>query len=120
MLYDFELTVPAGTPETTPVSQDVTMEKGIISEIRVSFPPGPARTVYVRVKHGTTQILPKNATGSLNYDNMTIISRVVYELLTSPYTLTVQGWAPDATFDHKIRFQITEQSIDNRDYHYVI
>jgi hypothetical protein len=102
MLFDYDLTIPAGTTAAAPAVSSLKLTKGNITEIRVFFPPGCATLVHVVICDRLHQILPANPDGSLNYDDAIVVSHMGYELTDAPYELLAYGWAPDSMFDHTI------------------
>jgi hypothetical protein len=109
MLFDYDLVVPAGTAQDAPAVGFAHLSSGTLTEIRVKFPPGPATLVHVVVKDGTFQLMPLNPDGTLNVDDIDVLSGQMDYPLQSPYTLTMLGWSPDAVFDHTITFQFDVQ-----------
>ena len=105
MLFDFDLLVPLATSESSPTELLVPLTKGILTQIRVTFPPGAATLVYVVVRDRLNQILPANREGSLNFDNAVIVSNLKLSLNDPPYELRLLGWSPNTFFNHRINFQ---------------
>lgn len=105
MLFDYDLTVPAGTLKSAPAVAQVKLTRGTLTEIRVYFPPGPATLVHVQVLRALHTLMPANPDGELNFDDLMITSRLEYNLSGRPYEVTLRGWAPLAIFEHTITFQ---------------
>ena len=57
-VYDIAFTVPAGTPQNSPVSQTWTTEDNIIEDIELEIPPGHNGLTGIRILKGDTQLLP--------------------------------------------------------------
>ncbi len=104
MRFVFELTIPAGTTKATPATNEVKLLKGTIKQIEIAFPPGPATLVSVVIKDRIYQVAPANPSGAFAWDDITKAFNVNYPLNDAPYELTLVGWSPNATFDHKITF----------------
>lgn len=113
MLFDFDLTVTAGTLQSNPVTAKARLAKGLLTQIRVIFPPGPATLVYVVVKDRLFQLLPINPDGNLNLDDAIVVTDLEYDIKDDPFTLDLVGWSPDAIFDHKITIQFEMQPAKN-------
>ena len=111
MLFDFDLTIPAGTPQVAPVVAKAHLIAGTLTQIRVVFPPGPATLVYVAIKDKSFQLMPANPEGSLNFDDQYVVSTMEYDLLEAPYDLDIVGWSPLAQFDHIITVQCEVQPL---------
>jgi len=105
MLLDFDLNVPAATPESSPVVADCQLTHGVLKQVRVYFPPGCATLVHVVVKDTLHQLVPANTDGDLNFDEALITASLDHELKTSPHKLQVYGWSPAAIYNHNITIQ---------------
>lgn len=109
MLFDFDLVVPAHTLASAPVVAKARLAYGMLTEIRLMFPPGPATLVYVVVRDRLHQIMPANADGSINFDDAVVVSRLEYDILDSPFELDLIGWSPTAVYKHTITCQFEMQ-----------
>ena len=58
MLYRYALLVPAGTPENTPVEQEIELPPGIIHLVNIKFPAGCSGLVYFAIYQGATKMWP--------------------------------------------------------------
>lgn len=110
MLFDYDLTVPAGTPKDTPAKAVCKLTSGLLNEIRVSFPPGPATLVHVTIQDALHQILPVNPDGDINLDDSLIVATGLAYPLQSPYEIYIVGWSPFAIYQHIITCQFDVQS----------
>lgn len=114
MLFDFDIVIPAGTLEISPIERRVRLTFGKLTQIRLLFPPGPATLVYIVVRHELHQLMPANYEGNINFDDEIIVSNLDYDLLDSPYELTILGWSPLAVYEHTITCQFDVQPIDGQ------
>lgn len=112
MLFDYDITIPAGTQPENPTERLVRLTRGKITQVRVMFPPGPATLVHVVIRHNLHQLVPANYEGSLNFDDTIVTSLMDYDLLDSPYEIKLIGWSPFATYDHTITCQINLEPIE--------
>jgi hypothetical protein len=112
MLFSYDLLVPRGTPAIDPVVSGVKLTHGLLTEIRMIFPPGPARLVSCAVRDRLHQIMPANPEESIHLDNATVISRLEYALTDTPYELLIYGWGPDTSYDHTITLQFEVQPLE--------
>lgn len=106
MYYDFAVTVPAGTAENDPVTENLKLTKGIIHRVEVDFPAGCRGYVSLVIMHGGHQLFPENREGSFNAEGYTIPIDEHYPLLSKPYSLKAVAWSPDASYDHTITVRI--------------
>jgi hypothetical protein len=105
MLFDYDLLVPEATPEDQPVRKVCTLTSGILHEIRVKFPPGPATLVHVIILDSLHQIMPVNPEATINVDDETVISSNLKYKLRPPFEIFMDGWSPTATYEHTITAQ---------------
>jgi len=106
--YRGTLTVPAGTTAAEPATAELICCPGLLSEIEVYFPPGSAGRVYGQVRyHDYGQVryherivFPSSPDMSFRGDDTLLTFNERFPLTETPYTLTLVGWAPTATYDH--------------------
>lgn len=112
MLFDYDITIPAGTPQNTAVIQRARLTRGKLTQVRVIFPPGPATLVHVSILHELHQLVPANPDGSLNFDDTAVTSKIDYDLLDSPYDVIITGWSPETLYDHIITCQFDVEPLE--------
>lgn len=111
MLFDFDLVIPAATPTNEPVITLAKLTRGKLTQIRVLFPPGPATLVHVVIRHNLHQLVPANPEGDVNFDDAIITSNLDYDLIDSPYELSMIGWSPSAVYEHTITCQFNLEPV---------
>ena len=116
MLFDYDLIVPAATIATSPVETLATLTRGKLKRIRVFFPPGPATLVHVVCRHNLHQLVPANFDGTLNYDDISVITELDYDLVDVPYQVKMVGWSPSAVYQHTITFAFDLEPISGDDW----
>ncbi len=116
MLFDFDLIIPHGTLQGNPIVLLAKLTRGKLKQIRILFPPGPATLVYVVVRHNLHQLMPANPEGNINFDDSVIVSQLEYDLIDSPYELSMIGWSPDAVYDHTITFQFDLEPVTGENW----
>jgi hypothetical protein len=109
MLFDYDIVVPAATPQTLPSVKVCKLTSGRLQEIRVKFPPGPATLVHIVIVEGLHQLLPVNPGGTLNIDDETVMSSNLNYRMNSPFEVIIIGWSPSAVYDHTITCQFDVQ-----------
>jgi len=102
MLYSKQITLLAGKTEATATKSYFKVNKGVISDVWITFPAGCAGLVKLRVYHEGHPFLPVNQDNYLRGDNYTFRFPVMFEILEEPMILTVEGWNEDATYNHTI------------------
>lgn len=105
MLLDFDLLVPAHTAKDEPATYEAKLTSGVVTEIRVYFPPGCATLVHVAIRDALHQLVPANPDGTLNFDDQLIIANLDYKLTAPPFAVTIYGWSPDAYYHHLVTVQ---------------
>jgi len=105
MFYDFSLTIPANTPQSSPQRQRIKLTQGVIHKVEIQFPSGCAGLVHVLIRDLEQQVWPTNRDGSFASDNYVISFIEFYELKEPPYEFELEGWNEDDTFDHTITFR---------------
>ena len=106
MFYNFELAIPAQTPESSPATLDCKLTQGIITEVNFLFPLGCKGLAHVVVNHLLHQLYPLNPEGSFASDNEVIHFFDRYSLLAAPYVLRMRGWNDDDSYAHTITMRL--------------
>jgi len=102
MLYSKQITLSAGKTESTSTKTYFKVNKGVISDVWVTFPAGCAGLVKMRIYHEGHPFLPVNKDNYLRGDNYTFRFPVMFEILEEPMRLTVEAWNEDATYNHTV------------------
>jgi hypothetical protein len=108
--YEFAITVPANTAESSPVDEDLELCKGVIHRIEVQFPIGTRALTHCRLAHHSFGNLPTNNQGSFSSDGYTVPCDENLEFYSEPYVVKATLWNDDDTYEHTvtIRFGILE------------
>lgn len=106
MIYDFEVTVTAGTALATPKESRLKLTHGVIHQLNIDIPPGPRGELYFVILVGGSQLYPHNQGGYFRTDNRLIAFNEYFELTSAPYELTFKGWAPTAAYDHTVHIEV--------------
>ena len=102
MFYSYDVTIPANTAESSPASQRCFLTVGKVTRLIVSFPPGCAGLVHVRILAGTHQVWPSNPDGSFRADGYAFEVTEDYSLEVARPELVVQAWNDDDTYSHTV------------------
>lgn len=106
MFHVWDITIPAGRTEASPVVQELELPIGIITKIDIKFPAGCHGMVKVRILRWTFQLVPLSSGEWITGDDEAIPTETYYELLEVPTFLTFKGCSPDTGYDHKITVRI--------------
>lgn len=102
MLYSKQILCLAGKTEATSTKTSFKVNKGVISDVWITFPAGCAGLVKLRIYHEGHPFLPVNRDNYLRGDNYTFQFPVMFEITEEPMILTVEAWNEDATYDHTV------------------
>lgn len=106
MFYDYAITVPKDTTESSPVEQVMKLTKGVIHRVEVQFPIGCRALAHCVILHHEHQFLPTNPQGSFASDGYIIPIDEHFELKTAPYSLKAKCWNEDDTYQHVITIRV--------------
>ena len=99
-----EVLVPKNTTRTSPQRTEIPVAKGIVTQTRITFPPGPAGYTGIRVRHGGVQVIPARLTEWLTGDDITFTYSQTLNLLGTGGTLTVEAYNEDTVYNHTVIF----------------
>ena len=102
MLYSKQITLTAGKTEATATKKYFKVNKGVISNMWITFPAGCAGLVKLRIYHEGHPFVPVNADNYIRGNNYTFQFPVMFEITEEPMRLTVEAWNEDATYSHTI------------------
>jgi hypothetical protein len=102
MLYSKQITFSAGATEATATKSYFKVNKGMISMIWVTFPPGCAGLVKLRIYSEGHPFVPVNKDNYIRGNDYTFAFPVMFEITDEPMILTVEGWNEDETYSHTI------------------
>lgn len=106
MYYEFAITVPANTSQSSPKEEDLKLTHGIIHRIEVQFPIGTLALAHCRLEHHTFGELPTNPSGSFASDGYTIPIDEYLEFFSEPYIIRAVCWNDDDTYPHTVTVRI--------------
>lgn len=102
MYYQATVTVPPNTPESAPLVSLLTLTAGVITTLRVGFPPGCSGLCHVQVREKGWQIVPWSLSESLHWDSYVFELLPQYVMAADPYDLTLLTWNLDDSYEHTI------------------
>jgi len=104
VLYCVDITAPANTPQSSPVTQDVTIKAGVIRKIIVLIPYGHKALAHLVIKDGATQVFPRE--GDIHGDGETLTIDTWIEIPEPERTLTLVAWNEDTKYSHTFYVRI--------------
>jgi hypothetical protein len=105
-LYSESFTVPANTPETTPITLDIVIKEQFITRMEVGFPDGCAYLVKVRIQYGIKQFFPDRMGTWIIGNGETVGWDERFALPAPNEKLTVYACSPGTLYDHTITVRI--------------
>jgi len=99
-VYTTAITIPANTPENTPVEAELTIYERYITSIDVFFPYGCAGLARVRAYYGSEQIAPKPTGSDFRGDGGFIRSPMRWRAPEWPCPIRFEAWNLDDTYQH--------------------
>ena len=106
MYYEFDITVPANTAESAPVTEDLQLCRGVIHRIEVQFPIGTFGLAHCRLTHHLFGQLPTNPEGDFSSDGYIIPIDENLEFYSEPYAIKGIFWNDDDTYPHTITVRV--------------
>ena len=112
MIYSYDITTPANTPESAPIVTLCRLPRGRAANVDVLFPPGCAGLAHIQIYRGLHQLWPGNAGASIVGDGITVSWVEDYMMLDEPLTLVAFTWNIDDTYPHTITLRVNMLDTD--------
>ena len=106
MLFNDTFTVPAGTPESAPVSRELKVAHGIIHLVEIVFLDGPENEVHVVLRRGLHRFVPSSPDSSIVGNADAVPVSLFEPVEESPFAIIIEAWSPDADYDHEISVRV--------------
>jgi len=106
MLHSKHITFEPGQTEETSLKTRFQVNRGMMHTIWVTYPPGCAGLVKLRLFHEGHPFLPVEKDAFIRGDAITYVYPVMYEIKTAPEQITIEGWNEDDTYSHEIDVQM--------------
>lgn len=104
MKYTCVITIQKTHTSSNPAQGSITIPSGIINNARIYFAPGVNGCNRVRVKLNGTQIFPVDPNQSYVLMTSPIEISDVYPNYNNNANITVEGWAENANYPHRVMF----------------
>ena len=106
MLHSRQITLTAGGSSANPTKTSFLANQGVIARAWITFPPGCAGLVKVRILHGGHPFIPVDPNQYLRGDSYTYEIPAMYEITDVPELIIVEAWNEDDTYNHTIDVQL--------------
>jgi hypothetical protein len=107
MIYSPSVTVPANTPQKSPVIKRVPITEGLLYHLEVYFPPGSCGLVGVQIFDGAHQCYPSNEGEFFFGDNSLLALDDLYAKENPPDEFQIVAWSTDDTYSHVIGVRLS-------------
>ena len=104
--YTLDLTIPANTPEISPIEKELEIKEGVITRISVLIPGGHLALAGFRLLYGIEPIFPAQEAAWIKGNDESFVIDEWWDLVEEPCRLRVQGYNTDETFDHTFYIRI--------------
>ena len=112
MIYTGNITIPANTPSSSPVREEIQVVNGLVYKIEIEFPPGPEGTTHIVINDGGFQVWPSSPGIDFASDGYTISFDDTYLKTIDPLTFQIYGYNTDTENEHTIQVRIGMVSKD--------
>jgi len=85
-----------------PLYYDFRIDKGLITEVGVFFPPGCHNKVYAKVYFQAHQIIPRNQEAWCHGNNGWWTGALYFPVVASPLKCKVEAWSDNCDYNHTI------------------
>lgn len=101
MWYRYFLPVPRGTTRIRPARKEIGLPEGVITKVRVRFPPGPRGQVYTAVFQGTHKMWPRGE-GNWAWGDDESIEMGEHVRTIEGWHYFLEGYAEETNYDHTV------------------
>ncbi len=106
MLFVKDLTVPANTKESNPLSGEIEITRAVIKRIDVFFPFGCRNMVGVQLYWGDHPIFPRNPDAWVKGDGYPVSADCFYFIYQEPYKIKYKVHSEGTLYNHTITIRI--------------
>lgn len=106
MIYSFEKTFSSGGEENVYEEMIMKLDRGLVYQIDIDFPPGSCGLLYVRILEKGSQIYPVPRNSHFRGDNKTITFQDTRIIFLPPFDWCFQGYNLDTIYDHSCTVRI--------------
>lgn len=101
-----EITIPANTAKSTPVTNTMSLGRGDFKLIRVTIPDGHKHLASLQIKDRGILVAPERGSNveAIRGNNNTV--DVTIESIHFPFELTLIGWNTDDTYSHTFYLEV--------------
>jgi len=106
MIFVAAIKTPHLTTKAAPLSTQIPITKGKITQVMVFFPPGVNALAHIKLLYGLYQLFPGNEQGDFAGGDVLINWVEDVDITADPTVLTAVTWNDDDTYDHTITVHV--------------
>jgi len=106
MIYQTTIKTAASVGETDDNKTTLSLNRGLLYQIDVYFPPGPSGLLHAQIFEKGVLLYPSSENESFIGDNHYISFNDTYLLTLPPYEFTVKTWNEDTKYAHTVIIRI--------------
>lgn len=106
-VYNREITIPANTLKTSPLTDEIILPSGIITKLTVGFAWGVAWLAGISLWRYNHQEIPSEIDTWITGNEIVYSFDVHVEILNEPFAITLYGFNEDELFEHTIQVGLT-------------
>jgi len=110
MRYRTSLPIGIGQTEADPARVVLELERGYITEVEIMFPAGQSGLTFVQIYYQSRLIFPLSPGQAFLGDDLVVQFDERFPILEVPHSVTVVGWAPNATLAHTVYVGISVEA----------
>jgi len=102
MIYQQSVLIPAQTPVTAPIEQDIPVVAGNLERCWIGFPRGCAGLVHAQLWRAGTILVPFRSEESLAWDDYLFDMPIRLLIVDEPRILRLRAWNDDDSYAHRV------------------
>lgn len=110
-VYQRQIDVPAGTPQSNPETERVEIDEQWVDRAIRFAAPGSNNQVFAELRFGEFRLLPRENENAVVLPGSTDPEPIERELGGSPAELEWRAWSPAANFEHTLTLKIVTKDL---------
>lgn len=106
MFFEYDITIPAQTTSSAPLSTDLELPWGTIDYIGIQIPLGVAGLTGLQLWRGLYQLAPVNAGGWIKGENIVVEWKEEFDFTQPPFFITALAYNDDDSYQHTLTVRV--------------
>lgn len=111
-VYQRQIDLPAGTPQSNPVTEQVEIDEQWVDRAIRFAAPGSNNEVFAELRVGQFRLLPREGENAVVLPTSTDPEPIERELVGSPAELEWRAWSPTANFEHTLTLKLITKELE--------